>query len=413
MLTVEEALGEVLAHARTLAPQRVPLADAAGRVLAEDIVADRDSPPFDKSLVDGYAVRSADWSVPGFDGELRVIEEIHAGRTPAHTVGPRECSAIMTGAPLPSGADAVVMVEHTQRHGERVRLADVQHVKAGQFRLSRGREMRGGEVILRKGETLHPAKLGLLAAVGRTEILLTPRPRVVIVPTGDELVEPDREPGPGQIRNSNATILRALVEAAGASAHVTPIAPDEPQTLREQLREGLTADVLLVTGGVSAGNKDLVPDALRELGVREVFHKIRVRPGKPLLFGVGPERLNAQPGTLVFGLPGNPVSGIVGFLLFVRPAMNLLAGDAAREARSLLKGCLAKPFHHQGDRPTYQPAQWQHNGPEELPIVEPLEWAGSADLRAVARADGFAVFVAGDRTYQAGETVSFLPLCPG
>jgi molybdopterin molybdotransferase len=411
MLTVDEALEKVRGHAVPLPPQRVPLADAAGRILAEEILADRDSPPFDKSLVDGYAVRSADFEAAGYDGELRVVEEIPAGKTPTRSLGAGECAAIMTGAPLPLGADAVVMVERTERQNDRVRFAANERIKSGQFRLTRGREMRAGEAIIPNGELLTPARLGLLATVGRTEVLLTPCPHVVIVPTGDELVEPDREPGPGQIRNSNATILRALVTAQGASARVTPIAPDEPEPLKERLQEGMSADVLLVTGGVSAGKRDLVPDTLRSLGMSEVFHKIRLRPGKPLLFGVGPERPGGLPGPLIFGLPGNPVSGIVGFLLFVRPALDILARRKGNGAALLRQGRLAKPYTHNGDRPTYHPARWQATGPGEA-TIEPLDWAGSADLRAVASADGFASFAAGDRTYEAGEMVSFLSLLP-
>jgi molybdopterin molybdotransferase len=253
----------------------------------------------------------------------------------------------------------------------------------------------------------------VLASVGRTEVLVVPRPRVVVVPTGDELVEPDRVPGPGQIRNSNAVMLQGLAEAAEAEAEAMPIAPDDPDRLGAALAHGLGADVLLVTGGVSAGKLDLVPLALERLGVVRVFHKIRLKPGKPLWFGVGPAREEA-PGTLVFGLPGNPVSGVVGFLLFVRPALETLAGkeqDAAANARVPAPPAafpLAAPFLHEGDRPTYYPARLIADAGG--PSVALLDWAGSADLKTVAEADGFAIFAAGERTYRKGEIVGFLPL---
>jgi molybdopterin molybdotransferase len=269
--------------------------------------------------------------------------------------------------------------------------------------------MRAGEVVLTRGTLLKPAHLGVLAAVGRTSVRAR-RPHVTIVPTGDELVEPDRTPGPGQIRNSNAVMLRAMAIEEMAAADVLPIAPDEPTRLRQFLERGLESDVLVITGGVSAGQRDLVPAALEQLGVRRIFHKVRLKPGKPLWFGTGPPRgATERPGPLVFGLPGNPVSGLVGFLLFIQPALAALA-DRPR-AGGLPEARLAGGFRHRGDRPTYHPARLlpghELHGPTP---IETLEWAGSADLRTVATADGFAVFPAGDRDYAPGEIVGFLPM---
>jgi molybdopterin molybdotransferase len=408
MLTVEEALHAVMKHCAPLPARRRPLLEALGCVLAEDVTADGDLPPFDKALVDGYAVRSMD--LGGDDRRLTIVEEIAAGRTPSRPLGPREASAIMTGAPLPLGADAVVMIEQTRRDGDVV-VVDDTGVAPGKFRLERGRELRNGEVVLRPGDRLNATRLGLLASVGRDSVRVIPRPRVVVVPTGDELVEPDRVPGPGQIRNSNAVMLRALATAAGAEAEALAIVPDDRNRLRTALERGLSADVLLITGGVSAGKFDLVPETLQGLGVERVFHKIRLKPGKPLWFGVGParrgEELSPAPGPLVFGLPGNPVSGIVGFLLFVRPAIDRLAlwgvGDVLTFSFSL-----ARPFVHKGDRPTYHPARLLLQ--EGRTSIEPLDWAGSADLKTVTQANGFAVFDAGDRAYEPGEIVRFVPL---
>jgi molybdopterin molybdotransferase len=404
MLTVEEALRAVMGRVAPLPPGSRPLAAALGCELAEDVAADLDLPPFDKALVDGYAVRSAD--LEGGDHLLRIGEEITAGRVPTRPLGVREAAVIMTGAPMPPGADAVVMIEQTRRHEGGV-LVDDPSVAPGRHWMSRGREMRTGEVVLRRGDRLAPARVGLLASVGRTEVSVIPRPRVAIVPTGDELVEPDRRPGPGQIRNSNAVMLRALAASCDAEAEALAIAPDRLDPLREALARGLAADVLLITGGVSAGNRDLVPEALASLGVDRVFHKVRIKPGKPLWFGVGPRR-DSGPGALVFGLPGNPVSGVVGFLMFVRPALDRLWARTAPRAY-LGQGRLAVAFAHSGDRPTYHPSRLVSRA--DLPgesEVEPLAWAGSPDLRTVAQADGFAVFPAGDRAYEAGETVDFL-----
>jgi molybdopterin molybdotransferase len=403
MLTVEDALRAVLERAAALPAQRLPLAEALGCTLAEEVAADLDLPPFDKALVDGYAVRSAD--LDGRECRLRVGEEIVAGRTPTRALATGEAAAIMTGAPLPPGADAVVMIEQTRRDGETVVL-DGTEVRTGQNRLCRGREMRAGDVVLRRGDRLSPVRLGLLASVGRAEARVIPRPTVAVVPTGDELVEPGRVPGPGQIRNSNAVMIAALAVSSGAAAEALPIAPDEPEPLRQALQRGLAADVLAITGGVSAGNRDLVPATLERLGVVRVFHKVRLKPGKPLWFGIGPPR-GEEPGTLVFGLPGNPVSGVVGFLLFVRPALAALASRPVAAPRATRKR-LARPFRHAGDRPTYHPSR-RVAGDEEG-AIEPLEWAGSADLRTVAGADGFAIFPAGERSYEPGDVVDFLDL---
>jgi molybdopterin molybdotransferase len=402
MITVEEALNKVLAQSSPLPARVCPLAGSLGCTLAEDVAADLDLPPFDKALVDGYAVRAGE--LDGGGCKLRIGEEIVAGRTPTRPLGHREAAAIMTGAPLPEGADAVVMIENTRRLGGEVAI-DEPTVKAGMNRITRGREMRAGEVVLRRGERINAARVGLLASVGRTELSIIPRPRLTIVPTGDELVDPGQVPGPGQIRNSNAAMLRALALASGAEAEVLPIAPDEPGPLREILRRGLNADVLLITGGVSAGNRDLVPEALEDLGVERVFHKVRLRPGKPLWFGTSRAR-DGERTTLVFGLPGNPVSGIVGFLLFVRPALDRLAMKPERA--ETLRYPLARSFDHKGERATYHPARLVGQG--ESITIEPMDWAGSADLKTVAHADGFAVFPAGDRIHEPGAIVDFVRL---
>lgn len=403
MLTVDQALSEVLSRASPLPAASRPLAEALRCLLAEPVQADMDLPPFPKALVDGYAVRSADIQA-GRVTRLQVGEVIPAGRVPSRPLGPGEAAAVMTGSPLPEGADAVVMVERTRCTEPGIVEIEPGAVGRWQNWIPRGREMRKGDLLLESGVRLNAIRLGLLASVGRTQVRVIPRPRVRVLPTGDELVEPSCEPGPGQIRNSNGILLSAL---AGNRAETLPIAPDEPGALRQALERGLEADVLLITGGVSAGTRDLVPGTLEALGVSRVFHKIRLKPGKPLWFGVGPARAEL-PGTLVFGLPGNPVSGIVGFLLLVQPALRALAGYDAGPATTYHHVRLTKPFVQRGDRMAYHPARLVK---ERVGFaVEPLDWGGSGDLRTVAGADGFAIFPAGDREYYEGETVDFLPL---
>jgi molybdopterin molybdotransferase len=408
MLTVPEALAIVIEAARPLPPRRTSLTSAAGQVLAEEVVADIDLPPFDKSVVDGFAVRSADLAGPG-SVRLRVVEEIYAGQTPSRRVEPGEAAGIMTGAPLPDGADAVVMVEKTER-------PDPDHVvipgpvALGQNRLVRGREMRAGEVVVPKGVMLDAAKLGVMASVGVSQVLIQPRPNVAVVATGDELVPFHETPGPGQIRNSNTILLATLAQEHGATVNAMPIAPDRPDALRDAFRSAIEADVVLISGGVSAGKRDLVPEALEALGITCLFHKVKVKPGKPLWFGVGPAR-DGRPPALVFGLPGNPVSGLVSVLLFVRPALAILSGlGTGEESPPTLP--LAVPYNHADDRDTYRPARLIRAEHGAEPSIEPLTWAGSSDLRGVATSDGFAIFPAGERTYQRGDRIGFLSLHP-
>lgn len=406
-LTVDEAVALVLDRARPLAAGPIALGPALGRTLAEPVIADIDLPPFPKATMDGYAVRSADLAAPG-EHRLRVAAEILAGQSPDRPIGPGEAARIMTGAPLPPGADAVVNVERTRAEPgepEHALFGLAAAVPPGQFILPRGREMRAGDRLLEPGATITPTMIGLLAAAGRASVAVAPRPSLTVVPTGDELVAPGATPGPGQIRNSNGPMLAALARAWGATDVIEEVpVRDRPDRLVAAFEQAVfERDVLIVSGGVSAGVADLVPAALVECGVAPVFHKVSVKPGKPIWFGVGPPRPGGRPGTLVFGLPGNPASGVVGFLLFVRPALDALAGRGARPA-PIVPRRLAADFAHRGDRPTFHPARLDADG------MRPLRWAGSADLRTVALADGFAAFAAGDREYRAGDEVGFLAL---
>jgi molybdopterin molybdotransferase len=397
MLAVSEAQAIVLQNAQPLASETVPLTPAVlGLVLAEDVVSDLDMPPYDKALMDGYAVRAAD--LPGGRGDLVVIEEVTAGRTPQRVVGLGQATRIMTGAPLPEGADAVVMVERTRPlEGGGVRVEDAAP-QVGQNILKRGRELRRGETVLRAGAVLRPQEFGLLATVGRTDVRVQPAPRVAVVSTGDEVVEAPQVPGPGQIRNGNGPMLLAQTARAGGLPHYLGIARDRPESLRPLIAEGLRAPVLVLSGGVSAGQLDLVPGMLQDLGVAAHFHKVAMKPGKPVFFGT-------RGCTLVFGLPGNPVSSLVCFELFVRPALRRLRGHAD-PGPHLVQAELTEDFPYKTDRPTYYPARLESgaNGWR----VRPVPWFGSPDLRALVAADAFVVFPVGDHRYRAGQVFSVL-----
>lgn len=395
MIEVAAALEIVLGRTAPLTTETVSLREAAGRVLAEAVASDLDSPPYTKALMDGYAVRSADLAAPTM---LTVIEEVAAGRTPTRVVGPGEATRIMTGAPIPNGADAVVPHEETRAQGNAVQVH--RPVATGESILPRGREMRAGEVVLPAGARLTPQAIGLVAAVGRDRVAAYRRPRLAVLATGDELVEPAARPGPGQIRNSNGAMLVALASRAGADVEYLGIARDDRESLARLIDRGLeSADVLLLAGGVSAGKFDLVPAVLQDAGVTAHFHKVRLKPGKPLLFG-------SRGGCLVFGLPGNPVSSFVGFELFVRPAVRKMSG-VARPGPVFVSLPVAGPFEAQNDRPTYAPARLETTDGLR---VHPTDWFGSADLRGLLAADALVSLPAGRIDLAAGDLLPTLVL---
>lgn len=393
MLEVAAAREIVLRHAKPLAPAEMPLVPALlGRLLAEDVSADLDSPPFAKSLMDGYAVRSADCAGPV---ELRIVEEVAAGAVPTRTVRSGETVALFTGAPMPDGADAVVMKERTEPRPDGRVFVNDPGIKPGRNMLERGREMRAGDVVLPTGTPLTPVALGLLASVGRTRIRLQPPVVVGIIATGNELVEADAIPGPGQIRNSNGPMLAAMAARAGGLPLTFGIARDDADAMRTIIDNALMqSDVLLLAGGVSAGKFDLVPEVLQSLGVETHFHKIRLKPGKPLLFGTLGRKL-------VFGLPGNPVSAFVGFELFVRPALRAMSGHAD-PGPVVLRLPLSEPLSSTNDRPTYTPAKRSSGAVRGLP------WFGSADLRGLLAADALIALPPGEVRYDAGQMVEVI-----
>lgn len=345
MISVEEARAHVLSRIKVLEPERVPLLDALGRVLAEDVVSDIDVAPFDNSAMDGYAVRAADVSGASQDAPvtLRVLEHVPAGVAPTRPIGPGEATRIMTGAPMPEGADAVVMVERT-RPGEGGGGAGgtvevLAPVRQGENVRRRAEEVRAGDAVLTAGEVVGPAAIGLAASVGHDTLLVFRRPRVAIISTGDELVDVTEVPGPGQIRNSNSYALAAQVLVAGGEPHVLGIARDTAEDTRALVGRAPEFDLMITTGGVSMGDFDVVKDVLAEVGELD-FWKVSMRPGAPQTFGtVG--------GTPFFGLPGNPTSTMVGFELFVRPAMRKMAGltalDRPRVVATLAHDVKKKP----------------------------------------------------------------------
>jgi molybdopterin molybdotransferase len=408
MLSVEEALELVAKNTVPLPPQRVPLGEAAGLVLAEEVTSEVNSPPYDKSMMDGYAVQSADRQ------QVRhVLEEVAAGAVPRYAVTPGTATRIMTGAPLPEGADAVVPIEQAELiDATTVRLQQVEPV-AGQNILRLGASLRAGDVVLHGGALLRPIEIAILAEIGHGIVSVRPRPRVAVLPTGNEIVPLGERPGQGQIRNSNGPMLLAAAARAGAESIDLGIGRDDQAELTRLIDGGLAADVLVLSGGVSAGTFDLVPAVLAEVGVEKVFHKVALRPGKPLWFGV---KQDDERRVLVFGLPGNPVSSFVCFELFVRPAISALAGRGFAVSATI-PARLSHRFDYRGGRASYLPARMgrarREAGRQTVSApasIEILPWQGSADLTTLARADALVRLGSEPTLLEAGTLVDALPI---
>jgi molybdopterin molybdotransferase len=323
LIEFEDARRIVLEHARPLASEAVALRDSLGRVLAQEITAPEDVPAFDNSAMDGFAVRAADTAA---GVRLRIVGESRAGTPAEIVVGAGEACAISTGAAMPTGADAVVRVEDTLREDEEVELIvavdpdrDVRHA---------GEDVRAGEPILTAGQRIGPAELGLLASAAHASVLVGARPKVALVTTGDELIGVDEPMRPGAVRNSGSYVIPALVAAAGGEVVSVAHAHDDPQVVAEAIAAALAADVAVITGGMSVGVHDHVLEALDSLGVTRHFAGVALKPGKPTSFG-------SRGDTLVFGLPGNPVSSLMCFQLFARPALIALAGERPQRERTL------------------------------------------------------------------------------
>jgi molybdopterin molybdotransferase len=398
---VIEVAGELVRQpGREPRSEEIEVNAALGEVLAERIVADRDYPPFDRSTRDGFAVRAADAVAP--DAALERVGEIKAGDTFTGKVSPGQCVEIMTGAAVPLGADAVVMVEHTRREGNRVVINRA--VERGQNVVPRGSEAKAGQAMLEPGTRLGYAELALAAQVGKHRVFTFRRPRLAILSTGDEVVAIDETPGPFQIRNSNSVSLAAQATLAGAEAVRLGNAPDRAAELRALIERGLESDILVLSGGVSMGKYDLVEAVLRELGAEFYFDAVAIRPGRPAVFGT-------CRGKCVFGLPGNPVSTMVTFELFVVPAIDLLSGTAPRPL-PFFRARLAAAVKHKPGLTHFVPAQltWpQAAAGADVPTVRELSWQGSGDIVALASANCFLVVGPEKLEYAAGDWAEVLP----
>ena len=398
MLSYEEARRVVIEQVgrvqRLRVGEPVCVQDALGRVLAQQVLADRDYPPFNRSTRDGYALRASEANAAAETGKtIRCVAEIKAGDSVTQALAPGTCVQIMTGAAVPPAADAVVMIEHTQREGDAVRVE--RETREGQNIVPRGSEAAEGERLLASGTRLGYVELALAAQVGAVELSCARKPRVAILSTGDEVVLAEQTPGPFQIRNSNSVSLAAQVRLAGGEPVPLGNAADTTGDLREKMAAGLREDVLVLSGGVSMGKYDLVETVLKQLGAEFFFDAVAIRPGKPAVFGKCGE-------TFVFGLPGNPVSTMVTFELFVVAALDLLGGAAARPL-ALLEARLGAAMNEKPGLTHFLPARVEW--PQGKPEVTPLSWQGSGDIAALAKANCFLVVPAEKENLAVGEAV--------
>ena len=362
--------------------ENVSLDAVAGRVLAEDIAADRDVPALSRSVRDGYAVRAAD-----LPGELAVIGEVRAGERFSGEIGSGQAVEIMTGAPIPAGADAVVMVEHVEPANGRVRIAA--RAEPRQFINPQGCEAAANETVLRTGKRIDYTDIAMLAAFGRSDVKVFRKPEVAIIPTGDEIVEVSETPAAHQIRNSNSYSLAAQVARAGGVPRILPVARDTVEHTREIILRGLASDLLLLSGGVSAGKYDVVEKVLAELGAEFFFDRVLIQPGQPLVFGrtIGTAASGKKwYGKFFFGLPGNPSSTMVTFEIFARAAVELLGGQR-ESVLTMPFARLTRDFRHRSGLTRFLPARLSDDGAE----VTQVEWHGSGDVPALTRANAYLV----------------------
>jgi molybdopterin molybdotransferase len=400
MISVAEAIAIVKQQTRVLQPERVALADALGRILAEDVIADSDLPPFNRAQMDGYAVRVSD--LEKLPARLRIVGEAAAGQGWHQEMRAGDAVRIMTGAPMPEGADSVQQVEVT-REIENGTLVEIDKATApGQFIVPRASEIKAGETVLTTGEAINAAMMAALASFGYAEVLVGARPRVAVIATGTELVAVNEKPAPDQIRDSNSYSLGAYAALAGARVERLPLAGDNQQLLEREIAEAAArSDALILSGGVSMGVYDFTKSALHALDAEIFFERVSLRPGKPTVFA----RLGQ---TLIFGLPGNPVSVSVTFNLFARTALRAMQG--AREAAMIEENALlTRDVKGTIERESYLPARLETNEEGQL-LAVPLKWGGSSDFVAFARATALINVPQGVKMLEAGTKVKIVSL---
>ncbi|MHC4592494.1 MAG: molybdopterin molybdotransferase MoeA [Planctomycetota bacterium] len=392
MIDYEEALELVLGSVGTCGLERLPTVAARGQMLAEDIVARVASPPFNKAAMDGYAVRQAD--VTDLPAELDIVGEVFAGQHPEFSIGPGQAAVIATGAPVPEGADTVVMVEDTEQTGDRtVRVNGLSGVNI----CPAGEDVRAGDTVLAAGQALTAMRVGVAAAAGHAEVAVHRRPAGALLCTGSEVVEPGSDVPRGSILNANGPMLSALLIPVCRRFNYLGIAGDDEEQLTEKIHEGLQSDLLVISGGVSVGQYDLVPAVLERLGVRRVFHRVAIKPGKPVFFGT-------KNGCAIFGMPGNPQSCFVIFHILVAPAIAAMSGEAHLPP-VFREGIAAEDFGNKPQRTNFMPCTIEHQ--DGVNVLRRCKYHGSGDIVGPSAADGYFLVPRGVERVRKGDRLRF------
>lgn len=394
MITFEQALKHILDNTKELSVERVFVEDAVGRTLMEDIYSRIEMPPFNKSVMDGYALKARD--IKNAPVILESIGCIQAGQMFKKEIKRGECVKIMTGAALPEGADTVVKVEDTRQAAKCVEI--MKSARSGESVYDRGENIKRGQRLIKKGTVISTSDISILAMTGRQHVKVIRKPNVAVLNTGGEIVPTGRRLKKRQIYNSNGPQFLALLKSDRINPIFLGIAKDEPNELKKAIQKGLKSDVLLISGGVSMGDYDLVPDTLKSLGVKTIFYKVKTKPGKPLLFG-------KKANTVVFGVPGNPVSSFVTYYVYIRPALYKLQGYKYCAPR-FEEGTIEGPFRQETGRRHFVPVKVFKKGSQYYLTL--VKTQGSADILALSKADGFMVVDENARTVKAGSKIQFL-----
>lgn len=394
MIKFEEALKRILENTLTLPARKIPIQEAVGMILQEDIRSGIEMPPFDKSAMDGYAVNSLD--TKECPVRLKCLGLIQAGDVFTKRLKRGECVKIMTGAPLPKGADSVILVEDVSEDAGFVEVS--KPVKKGENVCFRAEDIKRGDRVLEKGKKISPSEVGILATVGRCFVKVIPKPKAAILNTGGEIVPLGSKLARFKIYNTNGPMLKTLLKCDGIKPRVLGIAKDNVQQLSRAIRKGLTDDILLISGGVSMGDYDLIPEVLKNAGVKQIFHKVNIKPGKPLFFGVKNK-------TVIFGIPGNPVSNFLSYLIFVRPAIRKMMGYKGCKP-PFKEGIVRKEFRTKAGRRHFVLVKAIEQ--EGHLYLLPVESHGSADTLSLSKADGFMMVDEGAPIVQSGSKIKFI-----
>jgi molybdopterin molybdotransferase len=397
MKTIDEALALIMEQAARLESEVVDIQDAYNRVLAEDITADRDYPPFNRATMDGFALNISDWNDRNIR-QFKLIEELHAGSVPKHKIGKGDCLKIMTGAAVPHEADAIIKVELSKQQGEIISFDENGKLKKWWNIALQGEDKKAGEILAKKGQVCNAAIISILAVTGKTRTKVARLPKVSIISTGTEVLPPDSPILPHQIRDSNSYALQSLLKKYNINLQHKLLVPDDKAQLMDAVKKGLESDVLILSGGVSMGDADFVPEVLHLNQVTNIFHKIQIKPGKPLWFG------KKENGPVVFGLPGNPMSCQVGFKVFVEPYLRAIMG--LPKPQNLFLPFLAT-HPKRSNFTEYFPCKIVNQNGKTF--LETNSYNGSGDIAAMIGSDGIAVHPAESTELKENMIVEFLP----